>query len=220
MKQLLAQSDFLLQFFSTRVRLSAYNNSGEPSASIRKRGDRQWEARVRKRGHSVPCQTFTTKVKACAWATIVESERERGVFVSQAEAEVSTYLRPENIDFSRQVSPVPHPRSHSFFSTMRGPHRPLRDPKEPRGKVAWCGGAQELPGREGLRQHGHAFGCQGLKTRYLGLCQGQCAILLTADTGIRETEGLLRPAHGLCRGTHVRQCGVVEAARLASGGAQ
>ena len=59
-------------------------------ASIRKRGDRQWEVRVRKRGHPVQCQTFTTKVKAEAWATIVESEMERGVFVSRAEAETTT----------------------------------------------------------------------------------------------------------------------------------
>ncbi len=56
-------------------------------ASVRKRGDLQWEVRVRKRGQPVQCKTFTTKARAEAWATVVESEMERGVFVSRAEAE-------------------------------------------------------------------------------------------------------------------------------------
>ena len=33
-------------------------------ASIRKRGDLQWEARVRKRGQTVQCKTFKTRAKA------------------------------------------------------------------------------------------------------------------------------------------------------------
>jgi len=59
-------------------------------ASIRKRGDLQWEARVRKRGQPVQCKTFTTRAKAEAWGKQIESEMDRGVFVSRAEAESTT----------------------------------------------------------------------------------------------------------------------------------
>ena len=59
-------------------------------ATIRKRGPRQWEARIRKRGHPVQCKTFETKVLADAWARLIESEIDRGVFVSRAEAESTT----------------------------------------------------------------------------------------------------------------------------------
>ena len=59
-------------------------------ASIRKRGDFQWEARVRKRGQPVQCKTFTTRAKAESWSKQIESEMDRGVFVSRAEAEGTT----------------------------------------------------------------------------------------------------------------------------------
>jgi integrase len=59
-------------------------------ATIRKRGNLQWEARVRRKGHPVTCKTFETKVDAEAWARQIESEIDRGVFVSRAEAESTT----------------------------------------------------------------------------------------------------------------------------------
>lgn len=59
-------------------------------ASIRKRGPAQWEARIRKRGWPVTCKTFSTKVQAEQWAREIESEMDRGVFVSRAEAESTT----------------------------------------------------------------------------------------------------------------------------------
>ena len=72
-------------------------------ASVRKRGDQQWEVRVRKRRHPVQCKTFTTKARAEAWATVVESEMERGVFVSRTEAESTTLA--EALDrYEREVS--------------------------------------------------------------------------------------------------------------------
>ena len=59
-------------------------------ASIRKRGDLQWEARVRRRGQPIQCKTFTTKARAEAWVRQVETEMDRGAFVSRAEAEATT----------------------------------------------------------------------------------------------------------------------------------
>lgn len=59
-------------------------------ATIRKRGDLQWEARIRRKGWPVTCKTFETKFDAEAWARQIESEMDRGMFVSRAEAESTT----------------------------------------------------------------------------------------------------------------------------------
>ena len=59
-------------------------------ATIQKRGDLQWRARVRRRGYPTQTKTFTTKVRAEAWVRQVESEMDRGAFVSRAEAENTT----------------------------------------------------------------------------------------------------------------------------------
>ena len=59
-------------------------------ASIRKRGDLQWEARIRRKGHPVTCKTFTTKSDAEKWARDIENEMDRGVFTSRTEAENTT----------------------------------------------------------------------------------------------------------------------------------
>ncbi|MHB8348397.1 MAG: site-specific integrase [Acidiferrobacterales bacterium] len=59
-------------------------------ATIRKRGDLQWEARVRRRGYPVQCKTFEIKTRAESWARQIETEMDGGVFVSRAEAESTT----------------------------------------------------------------------------------------------------------------------------------
>ena len=60
-------------------------------ATIRKRGDYQWQAQIRKRGYPKQVNTFNTKAEAEAWARRVESEMDRGAFaVGQAEADRTT----------------------------------------------------------------------------------------------------------------------------------
>lgn len=59
-------------------------------ASIRKRGNLQWEARVRRKGHPIQCKTFDTKLNAEKWARLVEKEMDGGSFISQKEAERTT----------------------------------------------------------------------------------------------------------------------------------
>ncbi len=59
-------------------------------ATIRKRGPAQWEVRIRKRGWPVTCKTFETKYDATRWAREIESEMDRGIFVSRVEAESTT----------------------------------------------------------------------------------------------------------------------------------
>lgn len=58
--------------------------------TIRKRGQYQWEAQVRRRGYPAQSKTFTTKAQAEAWANMIESEMSRGVWVSRSEAEATT----------------------------------------------------------------------------------------------------------------------------------
>lgn len=73
-------------------------------ASIRKRGPRQWEVRIRKKGYPVQSKTFETKVTADAWARMVESEMDRGIFVSREEAE-STTLKAALDRYIREYAP-------------------------------------------------------------------------------------------------------------------
>lgn len=56
-------------------------------ATIRKRGEGQYHVQIRKRGYPTQTKTFSKEVDARRWATIIESEIERGVFVSRTEAE-------------------------------------------------------------------------------------------------------------------------------------
>jgi integrase len=57
---------------------------------IRKRGDYQYQALVRRKGYEAQSKTFVNQREAQAWSSIVESEMARGVFVSRAESERTT----------------------------------------------------------------------------------------------------------------------------------
>ncbi|PIX95999.1 MAG: site-specific integrase [Hydrogenophilales bacterium CG_4_9_14_3_um_filter_63_34] len=59
-------------------------------ATVRKRGDYQWQAIVKRKGFSPTSKTFLNRKDAEAWATVTESEMLRGVFIPRAEAEKTT----------------------------------------------------------------------------------------------------------------------------------
>lgn len=63
-------------------------------ATIRKRpgpgGRRVWHVQVRRKGYPARTRTFDRKINAEAWASTIESEMARGVFVDRAEAESTT----------------------------------------------------------------------------------------------------------------------------------
>jgi len=63
---------------------------GVGMATIWKRGDLQWQARIRRKGYSDQNKTFETKADAETWSRQVESEMDRGIFVSRAEAKKTT----------------------------------------------------------------------------------------------------------------------------------
>jgi len=74
-------------------------------ATFIKRGDAQWQAKVRKKGYPVQTKTFKTKARAEQWARTVESEMDRGVFMSTSIAENT--LLSELIDrYLEEVAPT------------------------------------------------------------------------------------------------------------------
>ena len=74
-------------------------------ATIRNKGQFQWHVQVRKKGYPPQTRTFETKAIAEAWARMVESEMDRGTFVSRAEAERTTVN--EALDrYAREILPT------------------------------------------------------------------------------------------------------------------
>ena len=74
-------------------------------ASIRNRGARQWEARVRRAGYPTQSKTFENRAQAEAWERSILNEMDRGVFVSRAEAERTT-LREALERYARERTPA------------------------------------------------------------------------------------------------------------------
>jgi len=58
-------------------------------ASIRKRGNK-WQARVSRTGFPVETKSFSVRTDAERWARSIETEMDRGSFVSRSEAEANT----------------------------------------------------------------------------------------------------------------------------------
>jgi integrase len=76
-------------------------------ASIRKRGN-VWQARVSRKGFPAESKTFLTKTDAVRWSQVIESEMNRGLYISRSEAERTTF--EEALDrYMKEVSP--HKRS-------------------------------------------------------------------------------------------------------------
>ena len=63
-------------------------------ATIRKRGNLQWEARIRKRGYPTTGKTFETKADAEAWARQIESEMDRGILFHAQKQKIPLLTKP------------------------------------------------------------------------------------------------------------------------------
>lgn len=59
-------------------------------ATIRKKGELQWHVQIRRKGYPAQTGTFNTRSDGETWARNIESEMDRGVFRSTAEAEQTT----------------------------------------------------------------------------------------------------------------------------------
>jgi integrase len=56
-------------------------------ATIRKRGDMQWQAIVKRKGVGLTSKTFTTRRDAEDWAKLAEADMLRGAYIKRADAE-------------------------------------------------------------------------------------------------------------------------------------
>jgi hypothetical protein len=77
-------------------------------ATIRPHGD-AWEARIRRKGWPVTYRSFDSKFDAERWAREIESEMDRGVFTSRAEAESTTLNEALTCYLSEYVPKLAHP---------------------------------------------------------------------------------------------------------------
>lgn len=59
-------------------------------ATIRKRGDFQWQAIVKRKGYPLQSKTFNYRKDAEAWARDVERDMDRGIYMPRQEAERTT----------------------------------------------------------------------------------------------------------------------------------
>lgn len=95
-------------------------------ASITKRGDYQYQAEVRRKGHPVQRKTFETKKEAQAWAAVIESEMTRGVFVDRSEAEKTT-LGEALSRYAREVTECKKSRRTELSCIRKWLAHPLAD---------------------------------------------------------------------------------------------
>lgn len=73
-------------------------------ASIEHRGNRQWRAKVRRKGYPVVSETFTSKSAAEAWARGIESDMDRTNIIGRIEGDRVTLV--EALDrYEREVTP-------------------------------------------------------------------------------------------------------------------
>ena len=124
----LIQSPFGLSVVSTYL-LSQQEKS---MASFRKRSN-GWQARIRRKGYPDITKTFSKRSEANAWARQVESDIDKGAFISRVEAENTTlsellnrYLNeitPHKKHFKVEVCRIyawlKNPLSQRYLSTLR-----------------------------------------------------------------------------------------------------
>jgi integrase len=73
-------------------------------ASIRKRGSR-WQARINRKGFPTEVKSFTTLQEAEQWSRALESEMDKGAFISRTSAEKTTFKEVLDL-YMREVSPI------------------------------------------------------------------------------------------------------------------
>jgi len=102
-------------------------------ATVTKRG-KYWRAQIRRLGFPPQHKSFDTRVEAEAWARAAESEMDRGIFVSRAEAERTTLAealeRYKTAISSRKAHPaqdyqrISHwlrqPLAHRYLANLKG----------------------------------------------------------------------------------------------------
>ncbi|GAB5604151.1 site-specific integrase [Sideroxyarcus sp. TK5] len=88
-------------------------------ATIRPK-DGKWQVQIRRKGHGSITRTFTKKTDANKWASIVESEIERGVFVDRTEAEGTTLSEAlDRYEVEVSVMKKTHSKERSIIKSLK-----------------------------------------------------------------------------------------------------
>lgn len=102
-------------------------------ATITKRGGYQWQAKVRRRGYPSVSKTFETQTAAKQWVRMIESEMDRGSYVSRGASE-STTLKEAMERYLVEITPskkgakqesnrikvwMRHPLATAFLASIR-----------------------------------------------------------------------------------------------------
>jgi integrase len=108
-------------------------------ATFLKRGDLQWQAKIRRKGFSSQTKTFNARADAESWARQLENEMDRGVFLSRKEAGSTTLT--EALDrYESEVSSLkkgyPQKRKRIRQWGMEGILNPVRSIRLPKPSEA------------------------------------------------------------------------------------
>lgn len=82
-------------------------------ATIRRRGDYQWQAQIRRAGFPPQSKTFETRKDAEAWARALEREMDTGEFIPRGEAARTTIKALARMYEDERVEKMKHPRQES-----------------------------------------------------------------------------------------------------------
>lgn len=130
-------------------------------ATIRKRGDYQWQVHVRRRGYPDQFNTFTTRKEAEAWAATIESEMARGIFYCRREAESTTLAEALDRFWTEVASKRRYPEKEAHF-IRSWKARPIA-----RRFLASIRGADLAQHRDERRQQGRAENTIRIELSYL-----------------------------------------------------
>lgn len=95
-------------------------------ATFRVRGPFQVQVQIRRKGWPEATQTFESRAEAEVWARMIESEMDRGLFISRSEAE-NTTLREALERYMRDVTPLKKGAGREINRIKKWLTRPIAD---------------------------------------------------------------------------------------------
>lgn len=95
-------------------------------ATVVKRGDKQFQATIRRKGLGTQCRTFETKQAAKAWARGVEAKIDSGEFVCSKEAR-NTLLRDALTRYAEEITATKKGATQELARIKRWKRSPLAD---------------------------------------------------------------------------------------------
>ena len=93
-------------------------------ATIKRRGPKQWQVKIRRANYPSASKTFKAKKDADVWAREIELEMDRGTYISHAEAETTT-LKQALERYLKEVTPAKKGASEETYRIKTWQSHPL-----------------------------------------------------------------------------------------------